>query len=143
MKYKGVVIDAGHGGSDGGAVGNGIVEKNLTLEISKYIHERLNAVNSKNKAIIKTEGIDTKTSGTMTLTIGILTNLLNKFLEKEGVLYCACEMGFLEEVIFKEKNIDKFMELINVNAFKVSTIKPFDLDELINEEIDRINSEMI
>lgn len=38
---KKVVIDAGHGGSDGGAVGNGIIEKNLTLDISRYIHDRL------------------------------------------------------------------------------------------------------
>ena len=30
---KRVVIDAGHGGSDGGAVGNGIIEKDLNLEI--------------------------------------------------------------------------------------------------------------
>ena len=29
---KKVVIDAGHGGTDGGAVGNGIIEKDLTLE---------------------------------------------------------------------------------------------------------------
>ena len=36
----GIVIDAGHGGSDGGAVGNGIVEKNLTLDISKYMYDR-------------------------------------------------------------------------------------------------------
>ena len=41
MTYKGVVIDAGHGGSDGGATGNGIVEKDLNLQISKYISERL------------------------------------------------------------------------------------------------------
>ena len=26
-----IVVDAGHGGVDSGAVGNGIVEKNLTL----------------------------------------------------------------------------------------------------------------
>ena len=39
---KKVVIDAGHGGTDGGAVGNGIIEKDLTLEISRYIHNRLN-----------------------------------------------------------------------------------------------------
>lgn len=113
------------------------------LKNKNNIHERLDAVKSPNKAIIKTKGIDTKTSGTMTLTIGILTNLLNKFLEREGVLYCACEMGFFEEVIFKEKDIEKFIGLTDINAFKVSTIDPFDLDELISEELDKINSEMI
>ena len=38
---KKVIIDAGHGGTDSGAVGNGIVEKDLTLKISKYIKKRL------------------------------------------------------------------------------------------------------
>ena len=38
---KKVVIDAGHGGSDSGAIGNGIIEKNLTLDISKYMYNRL------------------------------------------------------------------------------------------------------
>ena len=113
------------------------------LKNKNNIYERLNAVKSPNKAIIKTKGINTKTSGTMTLTIGILTNLLNKFLEKEGVLYCACEMGFFEEVIFKEKDIGKFIELTNTNAFKVSTINPFDLDDSIKQEISKINCKMI
>ena len=38
---KKVVIDSGHGGSDSGATGNGIIEKNLTLDISKYMYDRL------------------------------------------------------------------------------------------------------
>ena len=38
---KKIVIDAGHGGVDTGATGSGIVEKDLTLKISKYIYDRL------------------------------------------------------------------------------------------------------
>ena len=112
------------------------------LKNKNNIHERLNAVTAKNKAIIKTEGIDTKTSGTMTLAIGILTNVLNKCLEREGVLYSACEMGFFEEVIFKEKNVGKFIKLIESPALKVSTINPFNCDELIKREIEKINSDL-
>ena len=41
MNDKKIVIDAGHGGSDSGTVGNGIVEKELTLKIAKYIADRL------------------------------------------------------------------------------------------------------
>ena len=37
--YK-IVIDPGHGGEDPGANGNGIIEKNLTLDISKYMYDR-------------------------------------------------------------------------------------------------------
>ena len=112
------------------------------LSNKNNIYERLNAVNAKNKAIIKTKGINTKTSGTMTLTIGILTNVLNKCLEREGVLYSACEMGFFEEVIFKEQNIAKFIKLVDKQALKISTIEPFNCDELIATEISKIKTDL-
>ena len=35
-----IVVDAGHGGSDPGAVANGVNEKDLTLKISQYMYER-------------------------------------------------------------------------------------------------------
>ena len=113
------------------------------LKNKNNIKDRLNAVKSPNKAILKTKGINTKTSGTMTLTIGILTNTLSEISKKEGVLYSACEMGFFEEVIFKEKNIDKFIELTDKQAVKVSTINQFSPDEIILNEIDKIKSKMI
>ena len=40
MALKGIVIDAGHGGVDSGAVSNGIQEKDYTLLISKYMFNR-------------------------------------------------------------------------------------------------------
>ena len=52
---KKVVIDAGHGGTDGGATGNGIVEKDLTLEISQYIHNRLDELGIENTLIRETD----------------------------------------------------------------------------------------
>ncbi len=36
-----VVLDPGHGGSDSGAVGNGLLEKNLTLKIAQYCKAEL------------------------------------------------------------------------------------------------------
>lgn len=48
---KKVVIDAGHGGTDGGAVGNGIIEKELTMEISQYIHNRLDELGIENTLV--------------------------------------------------------------------------------------------
>ena len=41
MALKGIVIDPGHGGTDPGASGNGIIEKDLNLLISKYMYDRL------------------------------------------------------------------------------------------------------
>jgi N-acetylmuramoyl-L-alanine amidase len=38
---RGIVIDPGHGGDDPCASGNGIIEKDYTLLISKYMYDRL------------------------------------------------------------------------------------------------------
>ena len=40
-KLTGVVIDAGHGGSDSGAIGENTYEKDYNLLISQYMYNRL------------------------------------------------------------------------------------------------------
>lgn len=40
-QIKGVVVDAGHGGDDPGAVANGEEEKNFNLKAAQYMYKRL------------------------------------------------------------------------------------------------------
>ena len=44
-----MVIDAGHGGDDPGTIANGITEKDYTLKISNYIHNRLDEMGVPNE----------------------------------------------------------------------------------------------
>ena len=90
-----------------------------------------------------TLGLNTKTSGTMTLTIDVLRQTMDNILKKEGVLYCACEMRFFEEIIFKENNIKKFLNISNSPAIKVSTISIFECDREIENILDKIHSKII
>mgnify|MGYP001056047765 CR=1 FL=1 len=52
---KKVVIDSGHGGADPGSSGNGIIEKEYTLKISQYIHDRLDQLGVENTMVRTTD----------------------------------------------------------------------------------------
>ena len=54
MNYK-IVIDAGHGGEDSDAVGNGIIEKDLNLKISNYMYDRFKSLGIPVKIIRSTD----------------------------------------------------------------------------------------
>ena len=66
-----IFIDPGHGGKDPGAIGNGLVEKNLTLQIAKKIDELLTEY----------ENVTTKMSRTGDETVSLLdrTNKANQW----------------------------------------------------------------
>ena len=42
-----------------------------------------------------------------------------------------------------EKDIPKFINLVNAKAMKISTINPFSCDDLIKTQLDKIESKMI
>lgn len=107
-KIRGVVIDAGHGGSDPGATGNGIIEKDLTLKISNYIYNRLNDL-----------GVNVKMTRTddETLTPTERVNrVLNAFGNNGDVLVLSNHInsggGDGAEVIYALRNKDTLSNLI-------------------------------
>lgn len=111
MSYKGVVIDAGHGGTDGGAVGNGIIEKNLTLDISKYIHERLDELGVKNELVRDRD---------ITIEPSERTNKIKSaYGNTSDVLVVSNHInaggGEGAEIIYALRNNDKFSKLIANN----------------------------
>lgn len=44
-EFVGVIVDAGHGGSDPGAIGNNLFEKDLNLRAAQYMYKRLQELN--------------------------------------------------------------------------------------------------
>ena len=73
-----VVIDAGHGGTDPGAIGNGYQEKDINLKISNYMYNRFKELGVP-VAITRTE--DTTLTreqrlNTMTNTFGTTPNVI-------------------------------------------------------------------
>lgn len=118
-------------------------ENDPSLKNKNNIYKRANLANSYEKFVLRTQGLNTKTSGTMTFAIDVLRQSMNGILEMEGVLYCSSEMTFYEEIIFKEKDLEKFFRLIESPIIKVSTILPFDCDDIIKGFIDEIHSEIL
>ena len=103
-----IVIDAGHGGNDPGASGNGIIEKEYTLKISEYIYNRL-----------KDLGLDVKMTRTTDETLSPserVNRVLNAFGNSGDVLVISNHInaggGDGAEVIYALRNKDTLSNLI-------------------------------
>ncbi|MBO5530041.1 MAG: LysM peptidoglycan-binding domain-containing protein [Bacilli bacterium] len=113
-----VVIDAYRGGGDIGYTGNGIIEKDFNLMISKYISDRLNSLGINNYL---TRDTDTD------LNINQRAELIkNAFGNNKGViaisnrLYQGDEDGV--EIVYSLKNSNELVNKLE-NAFKERDIK--------------------
>ncbi len=102
------------------------------------INKRLKAANSQYKGLLQTGGLKTKTSGTMTLTMEVLRCGLDDVIKREGVLYGVAAMNFYEGVLFKEKDCDKFLKLLNQPALVISSLQPVSPDKYLKKHVDEI-----
>jgi len=103
-----IVVDAGHGGNDPGASGNGIIEKEYALKISEYIYNRLRDL-----------GLDVKMTRTTDETLSPterVNRVLNAFGDKSDVIVISNHInaggGDGAEVIYALRNKDTLSNLI-------------------------------
>ena len=114
-----VVVDAGHGGIDSGAVGNGLEEKDLNLKAARYIYERLQELNIP-AVITRTEDEylpkDKRIERIRTLT----NNNPNTLLISNHINAGGAEGA---EVVYSLKNNSSFADLILSNIENKGQIK--------------------
>ena len=114
MSSKKVIIDAGHGGSDPGASLNGIIEKDYTLKISKYIANRLNELGIENTLVRDKDE---------TLSPNDRVNRIKKIYGTEDdVILISNHLnsggGDGSEIIYALRNNDSFSKIISDNMLR-------------------------
>lgn len=107
MNYK-IIIDPGHGGTDPGASGNGIIEKDLTLKISKYMYEKFKELGI---PVTLTRDSD------ITLSPSERTNkILNTYGNNKNIIVISNHInaggGDGAEIIYALRNNDKLANLV-------------------------------
>lgn len=99
------------------------------------------------KGVLQTGGLGTKTSGTMSLTHGVLSRAVQDACRIPGVLYSTTTAGFSERILFKEQNLLKFQESLNTPALIISTLgdqdQDTDADELLRCSLARIRIRVV
>lgn len=103
-----IVIDSGHGGSDSGASGNGMLEKDYTLMISKYMKDRFDELGIPSKLTRSTDETVTPADR--------VNRILNAYGNSSDVLVISNHLnaggGSGSEVIYALRNNDRLAKNI-------------------------------
>ena len=105
---KRIVIDSGHGGNDSGAIANGIIEKDLTLKISKYIKKRFDELGI-DSTLTREDDITLNPIDRVNKALGIYGNDSDVIILSNHI---NAGSGDGAEVIYALRNNDKLSKLI-------------------------------
>ena len=137
IKDRVIVVDAGHGGIDGGAGANGSLEKNINLSIAKYLKSYLTQSGA---TVIMTRESDT----TLGENEGTVKNKKRADLkERKNIVnntapdvFVSVHQNFFGES--KYKGAQTFYETNNANSFKLAQI----VQESLINNVDKSNTRM-
>jgi peptidoglycan DL-endopeptidase LytF len=111
-----IVIDAGHGGADPGAIGSGIVEKNYTLMISQQMFDRFRQLG--------VPAVMTRTTDETLSPEARVQRILNAFGNRPDVIVLSNHLnatgGDGAEVIYALRNTDRLARLITEEIAKTN-----------------------
>lgn len=117
--FMGVIVDAGHGGIDSGAVGNGLQEKDLTLEAAKYIYKRLQELGIPAK-MTREEDIYLPKQDRISKVLSLYNNNPNTILISNHINAGGAEGA---EVVYALKNNDTLANLVLDNLEEAGQLK--------------------
>ncbi len=115
----GIIVDAGHGGIDSGAVGNNLEEKDLTLRAAKYIYNRLTELGIPAK-MTREEDIYLPKDERIKKVLSLYNNSPNTILISNHINAGGAEGA---EIVYALKNNSTLSELILNNIEKEGQIK--------------------
>jgi hypothetical protein len=111
----------------------------LIQRTSRY-RELAGCTQAAKRGVLRTWGLKSKTSGTMTLSLEVLRRAMADALRKEGVLYSTAPLEFSERILFHEKDPERFFENLERPALVVSSLKDVDCDAILWSVLSRLQS---
>lgn len=136
LKGKVIVLDAGHGGKDGGTSVNGIYEKDINLAIVLKLKEKLNK-HGVDVVLTRDGDFDLSSPNINRRKKSDFDNRIKLINESDADLYLSIHVNYLEDsryygaqTFYTEGN-EKIAEVIQ-NEFKKSLKSPMDEKKLSN-----------